>query len=109
MWILGDFDICIYIYIYIYIYIHTCMNTYQPFAAVSQLPAALRPFSKNDAPGFLNTHIVNLVMFHQFEGPCFFVKKWAICSNDYASKTRTEILCKKTCYIAPYHFPKLDF
>ena len=41
----------IYIYIYIYIYTYTCMNSYQPLATVSQLPAALRRFLKNDAPG----------------------------------------------------------
>ena len=26
---------------------------------------------------------------------------WLICSNDYAGKTCIEILCKKTCCIAP--------
>jgi len=43
-WIHGYLDVWIhgYIYIYIYIYIYWAyMNTYQPFVAVSQLPAAL--------------------------------------------------------------------
>ena len=31
------------------------MNTYQPFAAVSQLPAALRRFMNNDTPVFLES------------------------------------------------------
>ena len=49
------------------------MNAYQPFAAVSQLPAALRSFLKNHAPGFVNTHIVDLVNCHQFEPPYVFL------------------------------------
>ena len=51
------------------------MNTYQPFAAVSQLPAALRLPQKNRAPGLLNTYIVNLVDFHGFEVPLDFFSK----------------------------------
>ena len=32
-------------------------------------------FLENDAPGFLNTYIVNLVIFHQFEGPLVIFSK----------------------------------
>jgi len=51
------------------------MNTYQPFVAVSQLPAALRRFSKNYTPGLLDTHLVNLVNVHQFWAPGLFCQK----------------------------------
>jgi len=34
---------------------------------------------------------------------------WPICSNDYASKTHIEILCKQMCCMAPHVFYKLDF
>jgi len=36
----------------------------------------------------------------------FVFKKWAIWSNDYASKARIEILCKQMCCSAPNHFSK---
>jgi len=39
----------------------------------------------------------------------FFFKIWSICSNDYASKTRIKILCKKTCCIAPHVLGQLNF
>ena len=101
IWIFGYVDIWIWdIYIY-----KTYMNTYQPCTAVSQLPAALRsPERKsinthNSTTGFLNTYIVNLVDFHWFEVPLVFVfKRWAIWSNDYASrKHRISLL------IIPWH------
>ena len=86
------------------------MNTYQPFAAVSQLPAALRRLLKNYAPGFVEHVYCQFSRFSLISAPPgLFFKKWAIWSNDYASKTRIEILCKKTCCIAPKHFPKSDF
>jgi len=68
IWILGYLDICICVYIYI------CMHeSYQPFAAVSQLPVALRRFLKMTPLDLLNTYLINLVDFHGFEGPwiCF--------------------------------------
>ena len=82
----------------------------QPFAAVSQLPAALWLPEKN-VPDCWSTYIVNFVYCYGFVPPrtFFFFKKWAIWSNDYASKTRIKILCKKTCCIAPKHFPKSGF
>ena len=40
------------------------------------------------------------------ESPGKVFKIWPLCSNDYASKTCIEILCKKTCCIAPHLFPK---
>ena len=38
------------------IYIYTHMNTYQPCAAVSQLPAALRSIQRNDALDLFSTY-----------------------------------------------------
>ena len=49
------------------------MNTYQPFAAVSQLPAALRLPEKNTPLDFWSMYIVNLVDFHGFEPPLVFL------------------------------------
>ena len=86
-------------------------------------PAGIRPdgraggravgllfFWEKHVPGFLE---------HVFCGFCDFwaisrspgkkIKIWPIWSNDYARKTRIEILCKKTCYNAPYHFFKVWF
>ena len=34
---------------------------------------------------------------------------WPIWSNDYASKTRIEIMCKKTCCTAPHILSEPDF
>ena len=41
--------------------------------------------------------------------PFFFFWKWTIWSNDYASKTRIEILCTMACYKTANHFPKSEF
>ena len=73
-------NICIRIYEYmdiwmrIYIYIYICMNSYQPFAAVSQL----WPFggSRKLTPlDPLNMYLVNLVNVYGLETPVFFLKK----------------------------------
>jgi len=68
MWIvtiwshMGYWDIWIFGYLDIHKY--TCMNTHQPFAAVSQVPAALRRFLKHDPLDFLSMYAVDLVDFH---------------------------------------------
>ena len=50
-------------------------------------------FWKMTPMDFLNTYIVNLINLHQFEVPLvYFFKKWAICPNGYASKTRIDFL-----------------
>ena len=59
-------DIWIFGYWYIYIYVY---NTYQPLAAVSQLPAALRLPPKNTPLDLFNTYIVICVHVHEFESP----------------------------------------
>jgi len=69
--------IYVYVYIYIYIYIlkNTCMNTYQPFAAVSRLPAALRRFLKNDVPGFFEHAYCQFSRFSWIWAPLFCFSK----------------------------------
>ena len=57
--------------LYIYIYKNAC----QPFAAVSQLPAALRRSPKVMPLICLNTRIINLVNFHRLEGPWIFCRE----------------------------------
>ena len=67
-------------------------------------------FWEKHVPGFLE---------HVFCGFCDFwaisrspgkkIKIWPILSNDYARKTRIEIISKKTCYNAPYIFFKVWF
>ena len=105
--------ISVYLYTYMYIMcIYTYMNTYQPFAAVSQLPAALFVSEKSCPWIFWSfehvyCHCCRFSLI--WASPDLFFKKWAIWSNDYASKTRIEILCKKMCCIARDVFPKSDF
>ena len=60
------------------------------------LPAALRRPQKKHAPGFLEHAFCGFCDFWvilRSPGKIFII--WPICSNDYASKTRIEILCKK--------------
>ena len=67
-------------------------------------------FFKNRSPECPSMYFVKLVICFWFQGPlvkCYQI--WQIWLNDYASKTRTEILYKKTCSVAPNHFPKSDF
>ena len=59
----------------VHIRTHTRMNAYQPFAAASQLPVALRRLPKNDTPACFDTSLVNVVGLHCFEGPCCFSQK----------------------------------
>ena len=68
-------------------------------------------FSSENTPlDFWNMYVVDFVISERFQGPLVNkIKIWIICSNDYARKTRIEILYKKTCCIAPNHFPKSDF
>jgi hypothetical protein len=74
------------------------------------LPQALFFSSKNTPLDFWNMYFVDFVISERFQGPLVKkLKRWIICSNDYASKTRIEILYKKTCCIAPNHFSKSDF
>ena len=48
-------------------------------------------------------------MFIDFRAPAQKIDIWSICSNDYASKTRIEILRKNMCWIAPHRFSQLHF
>jgi len=63
------------------------------------LPAALRRPQKRHVPGFLEHAFCECCGFCYFweilrsPGKIFII--WPICSNDYASKTRIKILCKK--------------
>ena len=63
------------------------------------LPAALRRPQKNHVPGILEHAFCEFCGFCDFwvilrsRGKIFII--WPIWSNDYASKTRIEILCKK--------------
>jgi len=57
--------------------------------------------SKKHAPWFLEHVFCGVCDFCtvlRSPGNCFII--WPICSNDYASKTRIKILCKKTCFMA---------
>jgi hypothetical protein len=70
------------------------------------LPQALF-FLKKHAPVFLEHVFCGLCHCLVISGsPGQIFQIWPICSNDYASKTRIEILCKKTCSTAPHLFPK---
>jgi hypothetical protein len=102
--------ISLYLYTYMHIMcIYIYMNTYQPFAAASQLPAALF-VSEISWPWICWTRILSMLsIFIDLSLPLFFFKQLAIWSNDYASKTRIEILCKRTCSIARDVFPKSGF
>ena len=81
-----------------------------PGCVWSVLPAALRRPQKKTRPGILKHVFCVFDRFLLISGsPGLFFKKWTIWPNDCASKTRTEILCKKTCSFAPDHFPKSDF
>jgi len=82
------------------------MNTYHPFVAVSQLPVALRVPRKKTRPWSCVTRILSMLWLSLIWGPRFFFM--AIWSSNYASKTRTAIVSKKTCCIVPNHFPKSD-
>ena len=75
----------------------------KPFVSVSELPAALRRPQKKHALDFMSMYFMCFVIFKRFQGPLVKnIQIWPICSNDYASKTRIGILCKKTCCIAPH-------
>ena len=59
---------------------------------------------------FWNMYFVDFVISERFQGPLVKkIKILIICSNDYASKTRIEILYKKMWFNAPNHFPKSEF
>ena len=80
------------------------MNTYQPCASVSQLPAALRLPQKKRAPGFLNTYIVNLVDFHGFEVPLDFFSKSGQSSQMTMPARRASKFCAKRRALSPELF-----
>ena len=77
------------------------------------LPAALRRPQKKHAPGILEHAFCEICGFCNFwvmlRSPSKNFIIWPIWSNDNASKTRIELLCKKTCSTAPHLFSKLDF
>ena len=68
--------------------------------------------SKNMPREFWNMYFVDVMTSERFQGPLIKQtnkrKQHIVCSNDYASKTRIEILYKKTCYNTPIHFPKSE-
>ena len=51
-------------------------------------------------------HFVDVVHFSDFSVPWLNFENVVPLLNDYASKTRIEILCKKTCSTAPHLFSK---
>ena len=73
-----------------------CLDLYfgcQPTPVVYDPACGAFFFWKMTPLDFLNTYIVKLVDVHQFEvPPCIFFKKWTICPNGYASKTRIDFL-----------------
>ena len=77
------------------------MNTCQPCASVSQLPAALRLPQKKRAPGFLNTYIVNLVDVHGFEVPLDFFSKSGQSSQMTMPARRASKFCAKRRALSP--------
>ena len=73
----------------------------QQGASVSELPAALRRPQKKARPWILEhvfCWVCDFKVILRSPGKMFIMGP--ICSNDNASKTRIEILCKKTCCIA---------
>ena len=80
------------------------------------LCACLRRFGdlrKKHVPGILEHAFCEFCGFCDFwvilrsPGKIFII--WPIWSNDYASKTRIEILCKKMCFVAHSLFSKPHF
>ena len=90
----------IYIYIYIWLY-GSCQPTNPPPRGLGSSRRGLF-FGKKHAPGSLEHVCCHLLAI--LGPPGKFFKIWSICSNDYASKTRIKIMCKKTCCIAPHLF-----
>jgi len=73
-------------------------------------PQALVFFFKKHAPGRLEHVSHGCVQCSSILGTQHKnIKIWSICSNDYASKTRIETLCKKMCCVAPHRFSQLHF
>ena len=71
------------------------------------LPQAFFPRTKYTLD-FMSIHFIHVVIFTRFQGPLVTkIQIWPICSNDYASKTLIEILCKKTWCTAPICFLSL--
>ena len=78
-----------------------------PALCVCVAAAAGAFFMEKTHPGFYEHVLCGLCdVFVVLESPGEVFKILPPCSNDYASKTRIEILCKKTCCIAPHLFPK---
>ena len=116
-----NIDILIYIYIYIYIYrererereTEREIDIREHIPALCSCVAAAwgASFSRKKTKTPLDVeHIYyQCCWFSLIWVPLiFFPEKMAVWSNDYASKTRIEILCKTACCIAPNHFPMSD-
>ena len=68
-------------------------------------PAGASFFSKRAPLDVWSMYLVDVVIFIDFRLPWQLnIKIWSICSNDYASKNRIGILCKKMCFAAPHLF-----
>ena len=64
-------------------------------------------FLKQYTPGCYEHAFHIFYIFKAISGsPGKQIQIWPICSNDDASKTIIEILCKKTCCTAPHLLPK---
>ena len=91
-------------------YLCECSSILGSPSPLCMYPSCLRRFGdlrKKHALDFMSMYVIHVVIFNGFQGPlAFFLQIWPICSNDYASKTRIGILCKKTCSTAPHLFPK---
>ena len=64
---------------------------------VYELAAGALFFHKKHAPGFWKCILWMLSFSAILGSPGKMFKIWSICSNDYASKTRIEILCVLDC------------
>jgi hypothetical protein len=69
--------------------------------------AANGSFLKSTPLGFWRMCFAVVPIFDRFYAPPDFFNRLSVCSNDYAGKTRIEMLCKETCCIAPHLFPNL--
>jgi len=94
-----------------HIYIYTLTHT-SPLHLCRSCHRRLFFPEKNTHLDFWNMYSCMLWIlwfFSDFRVRRYLFKLWSICSNDYASKMRIEIMCKKMCCIAPQFFSQPDF
>jgi hypothetical protein len=85
-WIQGPQDLCV------------CVAA----AAITLSPEEARPWI---CGAYLSCMVSILAMLPPGQQD---IKRLSVCTNDYASKMRIDILCKQTCCTAPYHASKID-